>query len=199
MYAVIETGGKQYRVQPGDILQVEKLEGELGAHIKFDQVLFFSKANPENPEIILGKPYISGANIEGEIAGQGRGEKILIVKMKRRKQYRRTQGHRQSYTQILITSLDRVKHLRSLFWVLVNGLLLKKQALLKRIKRQFRFFYKFSRGRDKWHTKKLVVVPAMVAIVILKCAELSGMEAKRSIPVKSLFAKQEHVFILDAM
>jgi len=106
MYAVIETGGKQYRVQPGDIVQVEKLEGDVGAALKFDQVLFFSKADSEKAEITLGKPYLSGANVQAEVVGQGRGEKILIVKMKRRKQYRRTQGHRQNYTQMLVTAID---------------------------------------------------------------------------------------------
>ena len=106
MYAVIESGGKQYRVQPGDFLQVEKLDGELGSTIQFDEVLFISKGDPEKPEIILGTPHVKGAVLHGEVVGQGRGEKILIIKMKRRKQYRRTQGHRQSYTQILITSLE---------------------------------------------------------------------------------------------
>lgn len=107
MYAVIETGGKQYRVQPGSFLQIEKLEGEVGKSLKFDQVLFFSKAEAEgNPQIILGRPYIQGASVQAEIIGQGRGDKILIVKMKRRKQYRRTQGHRQEYTQLIITGVD---------------------------------------------------------------------------------------------
>lgn len=106
MYAVIETGGKQYRVQPGDVVQVEKLDGEAGASLKFDQVLFLSKANADNAQITLGKPYISGANVQAEVVGQGRGEKILIIKMKRRKQYRRTQGHRQEYTQFMVTSID---------------------------------------------------------------------------------------------
>src|SRR5947209_6848737 len=106
MYAVIESGGKQYRVQPGDFLQVEKLEGEIGSSRKFDQVLFFSKADGENVQVILGKPYVKGASVEAEVVGQGRGEKILIVKMKRRKQYRRTQGHRQNYTQLLVTAVD---------------------------------------------------------------------------------------------
>lgn len=106
MYAVIETGGKQYRVQPGDFLQVEKVEGTVGSPLKFDQVLLYSKADPENAQILLGKPYLSGASVEAEVVGQGRGDKILIVKMKRRKQYRRTQGHRQEYTQVLITSID---------------------------------------------------------------------------------------------
>jgi large subunit ribosomal protein L21 len=106
MYAVIETGGKQYRVQPGDIVQVEKLGGEVGSSLKFDQVLFFSKGDAENAQVVLGKPYLSGASVQGEIVGQGRGEKILIVKMKRRKQYRRTQGHRQELTQVLVTAVD---------------------------------------------------------------------------------------------
>jgi large subunit ribosomal protein L21 len=106
MYAVIETGGKQYRVQPGDFLQIEKLDGEVGTALKFDQVLFFSKADSENAAITLGKPFISGASVQAEVVGQGRGEKILIVKMKRRKQYRRTQGHRQEYTQVLVTAVD---------------------------------------------------------------------------------------------
>jgi large subunit ribosomal protein L21 len=112
MYAVIETGGKQYRVQPGDILQVEKLEGEVGSSLQFDQVLFFSKAVSENAQITLGKPFIAGANVRAEVVGQGRGEKILIVKMKRRKQYRRTQGHRQNYTQVLITHVDNGSDLK---------------------------------------------------------------------------------------
>jgi large subunit ribosomal protein L21 len=106
MYAVIQTGGKQYRVQPGDIFQVEKLEGDVGASVKFDQVLLLSKAEGESSKIWLGKPLVSGAAVEAEIVGQGRGDKIVIVKMKRRKQYRRTKGHRQFYTQLLVTGLD---------------------------------------------------------------------------------------------
>jgi large subunit ribosomal protein L21 len=106
MYAVIESGGKQYRVQPGDIVQVEKLEGDVGASLKFDQVLFFSKGTADSAQISIGKPYLSGASVQAEVVGQGRGDKILIVKMKRRKQYRRTQGHRQNYTQFLVTSVD---------------------------------------------------------------------------------------------
>lgn len=106
MYAVIESGGKQYRVQPGDFLQVEKLDGEIGASLNFDKVLFFSKGDQENSKIVLGKPMISGASVQAEIVGQGRGEKILIIKMKRRKQYRRTQGHRQNYTQVLVTAVN---------------------------------------------------------------------------------------------
>lgn len=106
MYAVIETGGKQYRVQPGTIVQIEKLEAEVGKAVTFNQVLMLSAANAEAAKIWLGKPYVSGAKVEAEVVGQGRGEKITIVKMKRRKQYRRTQGHRQELTQVLVTAVD---------------------------------------------------------------------------------------------
>src|SRR5580704_18074413 len=106
MYAVIQTGGKQYRVQTGQIIEIEKLEGDVGAAVKFDQVLFSSDANVEAPKVTIGKPLLSGALVTGEIVGQGRGVKSIIVKMKRRKQYRRTQGHRQFLTQVLCTGLD---------------------------------------------------------------------------------------------
>ena len=106
MYAVIETGGKQYRVQPGDIFQVEKLEGEVGAGVTFSNILMTSKMGADNSTITLCKPFLKGASVGAEIVGQGRGDKILIVKMKRRKQYRRTQGHRQFYTQLICTALD---------------------------------------------------------------------------------------------
>jgi large subunit ribosomal protein L21 len=105
MYAVFESGGKQHRVQPGDILRLEKLEGEVGKAVKFDRVLMTSKPG-ETSQITLGKPLLAGASVEGEIVGQGRGEKILIIKMKRRKQYRRTQGHRQFQTEVLVTSVN---------------------------------------------------------------------------------------------
>jgi large subunit ribosomal protein L21 len=106
MYAVIEAGGKQYRVQPGDFFQIEKQEGDVGSALTFNEVLFLGKPSAENTEITLGKPYVNGAKVVGEVVGQGRGEKILIVKMKRRKQYRRTQGHRQNYTQVLVTAVE---------------------------------------------------------------------------------------------
>lgn len=106
MYAVIQTGGKQYRVQPGDVVQVEKLEGELGSTVSFKEVLMVSKPGAEQSQVWLGKPVLAGAQVSGEIVGQGRGDKILIIKMKRRKQYRRTQGHRQYLTQLLVTSVN---------------------------------------------------------------------------------------------
>ena len=105
MYAVIETGGKQYRVAPGDLLEIEKVSGDVGTKIKFEQVLFASKGAADSAQIWLGKPYLSGATVEAEVVGQGRGEKVLIIKMKRRKQYRRTQGHRQNLTQLVVTNV----------------------------------------------------------------------------------------------
>ncbi len=106
MYAVIETGGKQYKVQPGEVVQVEKLEGEIGAATQFSNVLLVAKAGTDSSTIWLGKPTLSGAVVDAEIVGQGRGDKITIVKMKRRKQYRRTQGHRQDLTQLLILGVS---------------------------------------------------------------------------------------------
>ena len=105
MYAVIETGGKQVRVTAGDIIQVEKLTGDIGSKITFDKVLFISNPSESNSEVVLGTPYINNAVVEAEILAQGRGDKVTIIKMKRRKQYRRTQGHRQEQTQLLVTIL----------------------------------------------------------------------------------------------
>jgi large subunit ribosomal protein L21 len=102
MYAVIETGGKQVRVQAGEFIQIEKLTGEVGTKVTFDKVLFVSDPNAE---ATIGQPYVSNAKVEAEIVAQGRGDKVLIIKMKRRKQYRRTQGHRQEQTQLLVTGL----------------------------------------------------------------------------------------------
>lgn len=109
MYAVIQTGGKQYKVQPGDIIGVEKLEGEPGTAVQFSEVLFCSKPAVDaaaQSQVWVGTPFLNGATVQTEIVGQGRGDKILIVKMKRRKQYRRTQGHRQYLTEILVTAVD---------------------------------------------------------------------------------------------
>ena len=105
MFAIIETGGKQVRVTAGDIIQVEKLAGDIGAKIVFDKVLFVSTPSETSSEVVVGQPYISNASVEAEVLAQGRDDKITIIKMKRRKQYRRTQGHRQEQTQLLVTIL----------------------------------------------------------------------------------------------
>jgi large subunit ribosomal protein L21 len=105
LFAVFSTGGKQYRAKPGDFVQIEKQIGDVGSSVTFDQVLLTASSG-ETPNIQLGKPTISGATVTGQIVGQGRGEKVLIIKMKRRKQYRLTKGHRQEQTQVLVTGIS---------------------------------------------------------------------------------------------
>ncbi|HZO16513.1 MAG TPA: 50S ribosomal protein L21 [Polyangiaceae bacterium] len=101
MYAVIKTGGKQYRVAEGDTLQVEKIAGKPGDAVTFDQVLLVGGTDSAK----IGKPLVSGAKVKAEIVAHGRGEKIIVFKLKRRKNYRKKQGHRQPYTQVKITGI----------------------------------------------------------------------------------------------
>ncbi len=101
MYAVIRSGGKQYRVSQGAALRVEKLAGEVGSSITLDDVLMIGGEG----DIKVGTPNVDGAQITGTIVAQGRGEKIRVFKMKRRKGYRRTQGHRQDYTEIRVDEI----------------------------------------------------------------------------------------------
>ncbi len=103
MYAVIQTGGKQYRVAPGDILKIEKLDGNVGDSIAFDKVLLASDGENVN----LGKPYLDGTKVYGKITRQARGKKVIIFKYKRRKNYRKKQGHRQSFTLIKIDNISQ--------------------------------------------------------------------------------------------
>ena len=102
MYAVIETGGKQYRVQEGDRLRVEKLPSEAGAKVEFDRVLMMG----EGENVDVGDPYVKGGLVAATVTGHGRADKIKIVKFKRRKNYLRTKGHRQSYTELSIDSIS---------------------------------------------------------------------------------------------
>ena len=101
MYAIVETGGKQFKVQEGDSLQVEKLEGEIGALVELDKVLAIIK----DGEMTLGKPYVEGAKISVKITEHGKGDKILVFKYKPKKNYRRIRGHRQPYTRVLVESI----------------------------------------------------------------------------------------------
>jgi large subunit ribosomal protein L21 len=102
MYAVIKTGGKQYRVSPGDRLRVEKLPGEAKSTITFDQVLMVGG----DAAIRVGKPSVEGVKVTAEIVKQDRAKKIIVFKMKRRKNYRRKNGHRQPFTELHITGIE---------------------------------------------------------------------------------------------
>jgi large subunit ribosomal protein L21 len=101
MYAVIETGGKQYRVAPGDIIEVETLAGDVGAEIEFSRVL--ALMNDSN-ELVTGAA-LGEARVKGTISGHGRGDKLKVFKFKRKKQYKRTIGHRQNYTQVKVSEI----------------------------------------------------------------------------------------------
>jgi large subunit ribosomal protein L21 len=102
MYAVIRSGGKQYRVSQGGSVRVEKLTGEVGSPITLDDVLMIGGEGA----IKIGTPNVDGANVSGTIVAQGRGQKIRVFKTKRRKGYRRAQGHRQDYTEIRVDAIN---------------------------------------------------------------------------------------------
>ncbi len=101
MYAVIETGGKQYRVSEGDSLRVESLDAEQGDSIELDRVLLVA----DGKDVKIGKPTVDGARVTATVESHGRGKKIDVVKFKRRKGYLRRQGHRQNYTELKITGI----------------------------------------------------------------------------------------------
>src|ERR1044071_9757246 len=98
MYAVIKSGGKQYRVEAGGKVRVEALVAEVGANVSFDQVLLVGSGDG----VKVGAPLVSGALVKATVVGHGRGEKVKIFKLRRRKHYTKNQGHRQSYTEVRI-------------------------------------------------------------------------------------------------
>ncbi|MBN2344502.1 MAG: 50S ribosomal protein L21 [Deltaproteobacteria bacterium] len=102
MYAVIATGGKQYRVSEGDKVRVEKLAGDAGAKVVLDNVLMLGDGEKSK----VGAPVVKGAKVEAEIVEQGRDKKIVVFKFKKRKAYRKKQGHRQSFTDLRITKIS---------------------------------------------------------------------------------------------
>jgi large subunit ribosomal protein L21 len=102
MYAVVSSGGKQYRVEPGETLRIEKISGEVGSPISFDNVLMFA----DGEKVKVGQPVLENAMVSGHIVEQGKAKKILVFKYKRRKRYRRKQGHRQLFTMVKIDSID---------------------------------------------------------------------------------------------
>ena len=102
MYAVVSTGGKQYRIQEGDILRVEKILGEVGTPITFENVLLYS----DGEKISVGQPVLENISVNGHIVEQGKAKKIIVFKYKRRKRFRRKQGHRQQFTAVKIDKID---------------------------------------------------------------------------------------------
>lgn len=100
MYAVIKTGGKQYRVSEGDRIRVEKLDGEVGSELSFDEVLMLG-----GDKVAVGTPTVDGASVSAKIVAQDRAKKIVVFKYKRRKNYRKKYGHRQPYTELVITGV----------------------------------------------------------------------------------------------
>jgi large subunit ribosomal protein L21 len=101
MYAIVETGGKQYRAEQGDVLEVEKLEGAVGTTVTLDKVLLISG----DTGVQIGTPTLAKAKVTGEVIAQDRHPKIIVFKKRRRKNYRRTNGHRQSFTKLKITGI----------------------------------------------------------------------------------------------
>ena len=102
MYAVVRTGGKQVRVTPGESVRVEKLDGNVGDQVELNDVLLVGG----DDRVVVGKPTVEGAKVVGTITDQGRGPKIIVFKMKRRKNYRRKSGHRQAYTEIRVDKVE---------------------------------------------------------------------------------------------
>ena len=102
MYAVFETGGKQYRASEGDVIRVEKIAAEEGAEVGFDRVLMMA----DGEDIRIGSPYLPGAKVSATVKQQGRGPKIRIVKFRRRKHSRSQMGHRQDFTELQVTGIS---------------------------------------------------------------------------------------------
>jgi len=102
MYAVIKSGGKQHRVEEGEVLNLEKLNAEAGETVNFEEVLMIG----EGTDLQIGAPFLEGSKVTAEVIEQGRGDKVTIIKFRRRKHYRRQAGHRQSYTKVKITEIS---------------------------------------------------------------------------------------------
>ena len=100
MYAIIATGGKQYRVSEGDVIYIEKIDAQVDSTVSFDVLLMGNDG-----DVKIGTPVVEGVKVEGKVVGQIRGEKIVVYKYKSKKNYRRKQGHRQPYTKVTIASI----------------------------------------------------------------------------------------------
>jgi large subunit ribosomal protein L21 len=102
MYAVILSGGKQYAVKPGETVRLEKLAAAQGEAVQFDRVALIAA---DDGQVTVGEPFVKGGLVKGEVTGHGRGPKVKIIKFRRRKNYRRRQGHRQAYTEVKISEI----------------------------------------------------------------------------------------------
>lgn len=102
MYAIIETGGKQYRVQEGDVIFIEKLSAQEGETVRFDKVLLLGKEEGT----VIGNPTVEGASVTGKVEKHGKGKKIIVFKFKPKKRYKRTKGHRQPFTKVRIEKIE---------------------------------------------------------------------------------------------
>ncbi|KOF56726.1 MULTISPECIES: 50S ribosomal protein L21 [Clostridium] len=102
MHAVVVTGGKQYRVQEGDVIYVEKLEAEVDSSVELGNVLLVEKEDG----IVVGKPVVEGAKVVAKVAAQGKAKKVIVFKYKRKKDYRRKHGHRQAYTKLVVEKIE---------------------------------------------------------------------------------------------
>jgi large subunit ribosomal protein L21 len=102
MYAIISSGGKQYKVEQGEVLKIEKISGSVGDKVSFDSVLMFS----DGENVRVGTPMLSDVSVQAHIIEQGKANKIIVFKYKRRKRYRRKQGHRQQYTAVKIDTIE---------------------------------------------------------------------------------------------
>ena len=103
MYAVLKTGGKQYRVQEGDVIFVEKLNAEVDSTVELTEVLAVTK---ENGEFVVGNPVVAGAKVVAKVASQGKAKKVIVFKYKPKKDYRKKQGHRQPFTKVVIEKIE---------------------------------------------------------------------------------------------
>ncbi len=103
MYAIVKTGGLQYKVQPGDTVTVNKLDGEIGSEVMLNEVLMV--VDPQQDSITVGRPVVSGTSVSAEITAQKKGDKIIVFRSKRRKGYRKKNGHRQLLTQLKIKDI----------------------------------------------------------------------------------------------
>ena len=102
MYAIVAAGGKQYKVREGEILRIEKISGDVGSPVSFEQVLMVA----DGDTVSIGRPALEGAAVTARIVEQGKADKLIVFKYKRRKRYRRKQGHRQSYTAVKIDAIS---------------------------------------------------------------------------------------------